>query len=202
MAWFTENSFLQYQSSARFYSFFESGLCFSLDKEQNLGIKQEMFLSAVISGNHLKENWYSKIRKVDFYDLKGDLECILESICGLEDIEFRSKNINGLHPEQSAGIYFRNNFIGAIGAIDPRLEEKLNVNSATFLFEILLNNLLDVKKPLKVQEISKFPTSRRDIAILVSSDLAVSDIINTCKNFFINEIVEINLFDVYSCQVF
>ncbi|AHG60240.1 phenylalanine--tRNA ligase subunit beta [Buchnera aphidicola] len=182
--------------------FFESGLCFSLDKEQNLGIKQEMFLSAVISGNHLKENWYSKIRKVDFYDLKGDLECILESICGLEDIEFRSKNINGLHPEQSAGIYFRNNFIGAIGAIDPRLEEKLNVNSATFLFEILLNNLLDVKKPLKVQEISKFPTSRRDIAILVSSDLAVSDIINTCKNFFINEIVEINLFDVYSCQEF
>ncbi|QCI20282.1 phenylalanine--tRNA ligase subunit beta [Buchnera aphidicola (Brachycaudus cardui)] len=182
--------------------FFESGLCFSIDKKENLGVRQEMFLSAVISGDYIKDNWYSsETRKLDFYDLKGDLELILEEICGLEDIEFRRKNINGLHPEQSASIYLKNIFIGSIGAIDPRLEEELNINNTTFLFEILLNHFSDVKL-LKIQEISKFPSIRRDLAILISEDIPVSDVIKQCKKFFIKTAVEINLFDLYSCQEF
>jgi len=176
---------------------FESGLCFSIDKRENLGIRQEIFLAAAISGNYIKENWYYNIRKMDFYDLKGDLESILESICQLNEIEFRRKKIHGLHPEQSASIYFRNYLIGSIGAIDPRLEKALNVSSTTFLFEISLNNFSDIK-PLKVEEISKFPTVRRDIAILISEEIAAYNVIEQCKIFFINEKVEINLFDIYS----
>ncbi|CAL4326192.1 phenylalanine--tRNA ligase subunit beta [Buchnera aphidicola] len=182
--------------------FFERGLCFSVDKKSNLGVQQKMFLSGVISGDYIKENWYShEIRKVDFYDLKGDLESVLEQICGLEDIDFRPSKIHGLHPEQSASIYFKNNFIGSIGAVDPRLEKELNVNSATFLFEILLNHFSYVK-PSKIQEVSKFPSIRRDIAILISDDIAVSDIINACKKFFVKTVVEINIFDLYSCEEF
>ncbi|BAB12848.1 phenylalanine--tRNA ligase subunit beta [Buchnera aphidicola str. APS (Acyrthosiphon pisum)] len=176
---------------------FESGLCFSIDKRENLGIRQEIFLAAAISGNYIKENWYYNIRKMDFYDLKGDLESILESICQLNEIEFRRKKIHGLHPEQSASIYFRNYLIGSIGAIDPRLEKALNVSSTTFLFEISLNNFSDIK-PLKVEEISKFPTVRRDIAILISEEIAAYNVIEQCKIFFINEKVEINLFDIYA----
>ncbi|QCI22588.1 phenylalanine--tRNA ligase subunit beta [Buchnera aphidicola] len=180
---------------------FESGLCFSVDKTKNLGVQQEFFLAAAISGNYTKENWYDKTRKMDFYDLKGDLESILESFCTLDHIEFRREIIAGLHPEQSASIYFKNHFIGRIGAIHPRLETELNVNSSTFLFEISLSNFPDIK-PLKIQDISKFPTIRRDIAILISEDIAVCAIIKKCKNFFINKKVEINLFDIYSCKEF
>ncbi|WP_284443303.1 phenylalanine--tRNA ligase subunit beta [Buchnera aphidicola] len=180
---------------------FESGLCFSIDKTENLSVKQEVFLAAVISGNYIKENWYDKTRKMDFYDLKGDLESILESFCKLDHIEFRREIISGLHPEQSASIYFKNYFIGNIGAIHPRLEKELNVNSSTFLFEISFNNFPDIK-PLKIQEISKFPTIRRDIAILISEDIAVYTVIKKCKNFFINQKVEINLFDIYFCKEF
>lgn len=176
--------------------FFEVGLCFLLNEKENLGVKQEMFLAAAISGNYSKENWFSKKRKVDFYDLKGDLECMLESICKLDDIEFKHTIVPGLHPEQSASIYFKNNFIGSIGAIDPTLEKKLNVSSSTFLFEISLNNFSDIT-PLQIQEISKFPSSRRDLAILISKEIPVSNVINTCKKFFINKKVEVNLFDVY-----
>lgn len=176
---------------------FEIGLCFLVDEKENLGVKQEIFLAAAISGDYVKESWFSKKRKVDFYDLKGDLESILESICELDDIEFRREIVSGLHPQQSAAIYFKNNFIGSIGAIDPKLEKELNINNCTFLFEISLNNFLDIT-PLKIREISKFPTSRRDLAILISKEISVSDVINTCKKFFTNKKVEINLFDVYS----
>ncbi|QCI23688.1 phenylalanine--tRNA ligase subunit beta [Buchnera aphidicola (Macrosiphoniella sanborni)] len=180
---------------------FERGLCFSINKKENLSIKQEIFLAALISGNHLKESWFITTRKADFYDLKGDLELILDEICELDDIEFRREKIFGLHPEQSASIYFQDDLVGKIGAIDPRLEKKLNVNSSTFLFEISLKHFSQIKK-LKFQEISKFPTIRRDIAIIISEDTAVHDVIKTCKNFFITttQIVEINLFDIYSYQ--
>ncbi|QCI15821.1 phenylalanine--tRNA ligase subunit beta [Buchnera aphidicola] len=181
--------------------FFESGFCFSIDKEETLGIRQDMFLSGVISGNFIEENWHDKTRKVDFYDLKGDLESVLESICDINNIEFQRKLVSGLHPEQSAAIYLKNNYIGSIGAIDPRLEKKLNVNSATFLFEISFKNFLNIK-PLKIKEISKFPTIRRDIAILIAEDIPAYAIIKKCKKFFTNKKVEINLFDVYSCKEF
>lgn len=179
--------------------FFESGFCFSIDEKEELGIRQEMCLAAVVSGNHLKENWFDKSRKIDFYDLKGDLESVLESICELHDIEFRRSKISGLHPGQSASIYLRNNFIGNIGAIDPRFKKEFNVSSATFLFEISLSSFSNMK-PSKIQEISKFPTIRRDIAILISETILVCDVIKTCQQFFIDKKVEINLFDVYSCK--
>ncbi|AEO07944.1 phenylalanine--tRNA ligase subunit beta [Buchnera aphidicola] len=179
---------------------FESGLCFSINKKNNLEIKQDFFLAAAISGNYFTENWFLKMRKMDFYDLKGDLELILDSICELNHIEFRPERIFGLHPEQSASIYFKNNKIGRIGAIDPRLEKKLNVSSATFLFEISLKYFFNIIKQTKFQGVSKFPTIRRDISVLISDNIIVYDVIKTCKTFFMNQKVEINLFDVYSYQ--
>ncbi|QIE01876.1 phenylalanine--tRNA ligase subunit beta [Buchnera aphidicola] len=179
---------------------FESGLCFSINEKDNLGIKQEFLLAAAISGDYFSEHWLFKMRKMDFYDLKGDLELILDSICELNNIEFRREKILGLHPEQSASIYFQNNMIGKIGAIDPRLENKLNVDSATFLFEISLKYFFNIIKKSKFQDISKFPTIRRDISILISDDIIIHDVIKICQDFFINQNVEVNLFDVYSYQ--
>lgn len=176
---------------------FEKGLCFSIDQKEHFGIKQEMFLSAIISGNYFKESWFIKKRKVDFYDLKGDLESIFDSMCISNNIEFKRESILGLHPEQSAAIYFKDYLIGKIGSIDPRLKKTLNVNSATFLFEISLKHFSH-NPILKFQEISKFPTIRRDIAIIISEEIIVNDVIKTCKKFFIHQIVEINLFDIYS----
>ena len=68
-------------------------------------------------------------------------------------------------------------------------------------FEISLNNFSDIK-PLKIREISKFPTIRRDIAILISEDIAVHTVIKKCKKFFVNQKVDINLFDIYSSKEF
>ncbi|CAL4319762.1 phenylalanine--tRNA ligase subunit beta [Buchnera aphidicola] len=182
--------------------FFERGFCFSVDKSKILGIKQEMFLGAVISGFSNKENWYSIKRKTDFYDLKGDLESLLELVCGLNNFEIKHEEILGLHPEQSAKIYIDNKYIGKIGKIHPKSEKKLNVDSSTFLFEISFScisklNSLNIKEVHKIEEVSKFPTSRRDISILVPNDVSFIDIIKTCKDFFFNKKVEINLFDVY-----
>lgn len=185
--------------------FFERGFCFLVDQVKKIEIKQEMFLGAVISGFSNKENWYSIKRKSDFYDIKGDLESLLEVVYGLDNFEIRYEQILGLHPEQSAKIYIDNKYIGKIGKIHPKLEKKLNLDSATFLFEISFSYIaklksLNVKKVFKIEEVSKFPISRRDISILVPNNVLFIDIIKTCENFFSNKKVEINLFDVYKPQ--
>ncbi|CAL4319625.1 Phenylalanine--tRNA ligase beta subunit [Buchnera aphidicola (Protaphis terricola)] len=183
---------------------FEHGLCFSMDNQKNLGVNQEMFLGGVISGFDHQETWFSKQRKVDFYDLKGDLESILNLICGINNWEMKSEEVKGLHPGQSAKIFFNNKFIGSIGKIHPFLEKKLDLNANTFLFELLIDKIFNLKntEDFKVKEYSKFPSSRRDISILISENISYSEIIQVCKNCFLNKKVKINLFDVYSCDKF
>ncbi|MDE5285720.1 MAG: phenylalanine--tRNA ligase subunit beta, partial [Buchnera aphidicola] len=92
--------------------FFEIGLCFKPNIYNTLEVKQDIFLGAIVSGNFVSENWYSVKRKIDFYDLKGDLESILDQICGLNNIIFKKKCMFGFHPEQTAEIYFKNQLIG------------------------------------------------------------------------------------------
>lgn len=179
--------------------FFEKGFCFSIDKSKILGIKQEFFLGGVISGFYSKENWFSTKRKLDFYDLKGDLESLLELICGLNNFEIKREKVSGLHPEQSAKIFSNKKFVGSFGKIHPDLEQKLNLNNSTFLFELLFD-YISTLKCFNIKEITKYPTSRRDIAILISKEIPFVDVITVCKDCFFNKEVEVNLFDVYECK--
>ncbi|WP_178919004.1 phenylalanine--tRNA ligase subunit beta [Buchnera aphidicola] len=182
--------------------FFEKGLCFLIDDQRALGVHQQIFLGGVISGFNKKENWCSKRRKVDFYDLKGDLESILELICGLNNYKIKKCKVLGLHPNQSAKIVFNDNLIGNFGKIDPILEEKLDLNSDTFLFELFIDKIFDLKisNNFKVKDYSKFPSSRRDISILISDSILYADIIKVCRNCFLDQEVKINLFDIYKCE--
>ncbi|QCI18691.1 phenylalanine--tRNA ligase subunit beta [Buchnera aphidicola] len=183
---------------------FERGLCFLIDDKKKLGVNQKMFLGGIISGFYTKENWFSKIRKVDFYDLKGDIESILELICGLNHYEIKNEIVLGLHPNQSAKIFLNDNFIGSFGKIDPVLEEKLDLNNNIFLFELLIDEIFDFKKlnKFKVKKCCKYPSSRRDISILVSENILYSDIIKTCRDCFLDKKININLFDIYSSNKF
>ncbi len=184
--------------------FFEQGLCFLMDDKKNLGVDQKMLLGGVISGFHNKENWFSKRRKVDFYDIKGDIESILELICDITHVKIKNKKVRGLHPNQSAKIFLNDNFVGNFGKVHPILEEKFDLNSNTFLFELLIDKIFDltVYRDYKIKEYSKFPSSRRDISILISESTSYEDIIKVCKNCLIDKKVDINLFDLYSCEKF
>lgn len=183
---------------------FEKGLCFSIDNQKILGVNQQTLLGGLISGFNSQENWFSKRRKVDFYDLKGDLESILELICGFNNWEIKSAKVSGLHPYQSAQIFLNNHFIGHFGKIDPTLEKKFNLYENTFLFELLIDKIVNLKilNKFKVKEYSKFPSSRRDISILISSNILYSDILEVCENCFLDKKVYINLFDIYSSEKF
>lgn len=175
---------------------FESGLRFVPDSEATLGIRQDVMLAGVIAGTRYEEHWDLARQVVDFYDLKGDLESVLDLTGKLSDISFRAESHSALHPGQSAGIYLHNSRIGFIGVIHPELERKLDLNGRTVVFELEWDKVANRILP-DVVEISRFPANRRDIAVVVAESVPAADIISECKKVGVNQIVGVNLFDVY-----
>ncbi|MEY4922337.1 MAG: phenylalanine--tRNA ligase, beta subunit [Pseudomonadota bacterium] len=176
--------------------FFESGLRFVPDIKANFGVRQDVMLAGVIVGHRFEEHWDLARQPIDFYDLKGDLEAILELTGKLSDVWFRAAAHPALHPGQSAAIYLAGEYIGFIGVVHPELERKLDLNGCTVVFEVEWNKLADRVVP-KISEISRFPANRRDIAIVVAENVPAEDILLECKKVGANQVVGVNLFDVY-----
>ncbi|MEG2113499.1 MAG: phenylalanine--tRNA ligase subunit beta, partial [Hafnia sp.] len=98
---------------------FETGLRFVPDTQANLGIRQDLMLAGAICGNRHDEHWNLAKETVDFYDLKGDLEAVLDLTGKLADIQFKAEANPALHPGQSAAIYLKGERIGFIGVVHP-----------------------------------------------------------------------------------
>ncbi|MGA5653893.1 phenylalanine--tRNA ligase subunit beta [Rahnella contaminans] len=175
---------------------FESGLRFVPDTQADLGIRQDVMLSGVISGTKNEEHWDLARQAVDYYDLKGDLEAILELTGKMNDVQFKVEANPALHPGQSAAIYLHGERIGFIGVVHPELERKLDLNGRTVVFELLWNKVADRVLP-DAKEISRFPANRRDIAVVVAENVPADDILAECKKVGANQVVGVNLFDVY-----
>ncbi|XES82540.1 phenylalanine--tRNA ligase subunit beta [Franconibacter pulveris] len=175
---------------------FETGLRFVPDTQADLGIRQDLMLSGVLCGNRYEEHWDQAKSAVDFYDLKGDLESVLELTGKLSEIEFKAEANPALHPGQSAAIYLKGERIGFIGVVHPELERKLDLNGRTLVFELLWDKVADRIVP-QAAEVSRFPANRRDIAVVVSENVPAADILAECKKVGANQIVGVNLFDVY-----
>ncbi|WP_304164097.1 phenylalanine--tRNA ligase subunit beta [Lonsdalea britannica] len=175
---------------------FESGLRFVPDSNAEQGIRQEMMLAGVITGSRFEEHWDLARQPVDFYDLKGDFESVLALTGKLSAVEFRAEANAALHPGQSAAIYLDGQRIGFIGVIHPELERKLDLNGRTVVFEVLWDKISDRVVP-EAADVSRFPANRRDIAVVVAENVPAGDILAECKKVGANQLVGVNLFDVY-----
>ncbi len=159
-------------------------------------VEQHRQIAGVVCGSRYAEQWAEKQHPVDFFDIKADVEALLD-LGGNESIHFVSQQHSALHPGQSARIYQGDEAIGWIGALHPRLNKPLEVNTKVFLFELTLSSVLKAKVPA-FTPLSKFPEIRRDLALLVDTTVTAGEI-EHCLNRVRSDILKsIQLFDVYS----
>jgi phenylalanyl-tRNA synthetase beta chain len=175
---------------------FETGLRFIPDEKDELGVRQELMLSGIITGSLYEEHWQLPKRNVDFYDLKGDIESIFSLLGCADKVQFKKAQLPALHPGQSATIYLNDELLGYLGVLHPEIEKKLSLNSKTLVFEINLAKINNKTVPV-AQDLSKYPSNKRDIAIVVSNTIPVADIISECKRAGGEQLIKVNLFDVY-----
>lgn len=175
---------------------FEQGLRFIPDQAAENGMRQESMLAGVISGTRSEEHWNIETATVDFFDLKGDVEAILELTANGKAYRFAAAKHPALHQGQSAAIMLDGKEIGVIGTVHPELERKFGLNGRTIVFEIEWSAINSKVIPEAVA-LSKFPSNRRDIAVVVDQTIASGDIVDACRVAGGELLKEAKLFDVY-----
>jgi phenylalanyl-tRNA synthetase beta chain len=172
---------------------FESGLRFvgSLDN-----LAQERVLAGLISGQRFPEGWNSSREQVDFFDIKGDVESLLNCNKSESDFTFAPAVHPALHPGQTARIERDGQLVGYIGALHPELLKALDLEQSVYVFELLLSEAEQNQLP-RFQELSRYPEVRRDLAILVGADVASADVLSVIRDKAGEHLVDLRLFDVY-----
>ncbi len=159
-------------------------------------VEQHRQIAGVICGSRYAEQWAEKQRPVDFFDIKADVEALLD-LGGEQGVSFVSELHPALHPGQSARIYRGDIAIGWLGALHPRLNKPLQLDPRVYMFELTLASVLKAKVPA-FEMLSKFPAIRRDLALLVNTTVTAGEI-EHCLNGVRSDILKsIQLFDVYS----
>jgi len=172
--------------------FFETGLRF-VNKDDNM--QQQKMLSGLALGSAYSEQWGIATRKVDFFDVKADVQALF-SLTGA-DMQFVPAKHPALHPGQTAEILSQQgDKIGWLGMLHPTLEKQLGFDTQVFLFELDQDLLLNKQIP-KFRPLSKYPSVRRDIALIVKEEVAVSEIINCIKGCAEQTLQDIVVFDIY-----
>jgi len=172
---------------------FETGLVFgSVDGD----LRQLPHVAAVACGRAAAESWAVDKRELDFYDIKADIESVLKLAGSKGNVEFRAAVVPWLHPGRSAEIRLDGQSIGWVGALHPRLLKLLDLAHDVYVFEGDLRLISSSCVP-RAAPLSQFPSSRRDIAVIVPEGIAYSDVEASARTALGQVLRQIFVFDQY-----
>ncbi|MDJ0700435.1 MAG: phenylalanine--tRNA ligase subunit beta [Woeseiaceae bacterium] len=172
---------------------FEVGVSF----HGSLGDHNEVVRIAGISyGDAVPEQWSARSRTVDFFDIKGDVEALLQLAVDEGTVRFEPLQHGALQPGQSATILRDGEGIGILGKLHPQVAKAFNLKRDVFVFELDAAAALRSAAPV-AKEISKYPAIRRDIAVIVDDKVSADELVRAASNAAPDLIQSVRIFDVY-----
>jgi phenylalanyl-tRNA synthetase beta chain len=176
---------------------FEIGRVFT--PRENKLPEENKKIAGAMTGKRQAELWDEE--EFDFFDLKGILERMFEVFSISERVRFEEDSkIRFLHPGKSAKALLEGEEeVGFFGELHPEFQGRLGISKRVYLFEIDLEKLVASRKGTekKFRSLPKFPSVRRDIALVVDENIAVGEIINEVKKVASSLIEDVNVFDVF-----
>ncbi|KKW75868.1 phenylalanine--tRNA ligase [Acinetobacter sp. Ag2] len=177
--------------------FFELGLRFDYQNAQTIDdLNQIPTLAMIAVGSKQAESWHGKAQAMDFFDFKGEVEEVLAA--GRVQVEYVRSEREWLHPGQSAEILIDGKSVGYLGRLHPSLENALDL-STTWVAELDQSAVLQTYVS-NFTELSRFPSVRRDIALVISDKINVSEIQQLIEKTGGELLDSTWLFDVYTGQ--
>ena len=154
-------------------------------------------IAAVACGSSVLKQWGEDKRALDFFDIKGDLESLF-ALNGADvgNFELRAGGPGWLHPGRSASVLRGGRVIGHVGALDPRLQKKLDLDEDVYVFELEVEGLVQRRVPV-ARELSRFPTVLRDISIVVPFDVSYAAVDQTIRQAIGPLVRDVFVFDRY-----
>ena len=181
---------------------FETGRVFKRDTSiaeeagKVAGFAQPQRIGGLAYGAFVPEQWGSANRAVDFFDVKGDLERVLDPLHFVTQTAVHP----ALHPGRSANILLQipkgmlN--VGWIGELHPGLQQSYELPQAPILFELDLEVIRELGLPAP-EELSKFPAVQRDLAVVVKQNVSAQSLLDVMTASKQNFVRSIELFDEF-----
>lgn len=163
---------------------------------QETDFKEINTLSGVVSGSRLPEQWGSAAERIDLFDIKGDLAAVLRPTGNISSLNYRAEENPVLRPGQSARVLMDAEPIGWLGALHPQIVRQMDIDRDTWLFEVDIDAAFVAKIP-EFQGISRYPSIRRDISIVVPETVSIAEIRETVKQAAGELLSELVIFDIY-----
>jgi phenylalanyl-tRNA synthetase beta chain len=179
---------------------FEIGnVFFDTGEKDSLPDEIEM-LAGLWTGKRADAVWFSKEINCDFYDLKGVIEELLGNLGIVDTIFTRMPPASCFYtkPGFTAQIIIKNEFIGLVGELHPKVLSNYDLKQTAFIFELNFDKLLRYIPGAKsVSPIPKFPATSRDITLIVSKDIEVNNILQSVIDLNEELVENLHLFDVF-----
>jgi len=172
---------------------FESGKVFF---EEGESFREESRLIIAIAGKKDMELIYGGEKDFDIFDIKGEAEMFLSKL-NLENyrlIYYNDKVLEGV----KTGVSLNDELIGNIYKADSALLKAFDIDSEVFYAEFYLDKIFKkVKIGGQYKPVSKFPSVKRDIAIVVEKNITYDDIRSSMQKSGGRMLREVELFDLY-----
>ena len=169
---------------------FEAGLRFMPGEK----LAQTPMLALLLCGRRTPEGWSSTAESVDFFDMKGEIEALLQATD--QALTFRAAVRPGLHDGQTAEILLGDEVVGVMGRLHPGTAKELNLPEQTLVAELELASVI-VRALPDYEEISKFPEVRRDIALIVNRETPSAAVLDGARAAAGSSLANARIFDVY-----
>jgi phenylalanyl-tRNA synthetase beta chain len=176
---------------------FEMGKKFRLQGAEQGGALTEIeTLAGIATGARWPEQWGSPREALDFYDVKADVEGLLALTGDRASVRFEADTLDCLRPGRAARIYRGSTAIGWLGEIHPQVARAINLSNSAILFELEIESAFGAN-PLQFKKISKFPSVRRDLAIVVDESVPLAVLQENVTVSASGLLQELRVFDVY-----
>ena len=159
---------------------------------------ERSILAALMTGDRFDDSWCTPNEKVDFFDLKGSVENLLEKL-SIEDLEFvPTEDIPFYEKSRGCSIMIGSQTVGSLGELTREVLEKFDLQTECFVFEVAMDRFFEfVEVERRFTEISKYPLVYRDLSIIIDRSVITSEVLKGIRSIGIDWIQHIYVFDRY-----
>jgi len=160
--------------------------------------KEVKYLAGLAMGVDRDPHWVLSPRPIDFYDVKGCIEDLLEAL-QIKEIKFkRAEDVPYLHPGKGSSVLCGKEVVGVLGEVHPQVLGHYEIHGKVYLFEIDFERMVKwAGEGKRFRPLPKFPAVYRDLSLVIDESLEVKNVAEAIWNFHQPFIDEINLFDLY-----